>query len=179
MQPGVDEAFRQKGFPAVIDAKHAETAIRFPCRFDAFFMSALSAQHPEIANDPDFVAALNAEAEDKLGRFNTDCLMDSWKITQKWPKLFDTEKIAADADMCHAGLALLHELSKANPLDRLVSHQVTFDEATVLAHANRGDILGCVQHAAAGWKNYWRSITKADDTALIQNVANILQHPSN
>jgi predicted DCC family thiol-disulfide oxidoreductase YuxK len=177
VQSGIDEAFRQKSFPAIIDAKHAETAIRFPCRYDAFFMSALSKQHPEMANDIAFINAINGEKEDKFGRFNTDCLMDAWDIAQKWPQLFDTGKIAADVGMCMSGLGLLHELSKANPLDKLVSRQMTFDEATVSAYADRGDILGCVQHAAAGWKNYWRGITKADDLGFVQNFTNILQHP--
>jgi hypothetical protein len=159
VQSGVDEAIRQKGFPPVISATHAETAIRFPCRSDAAFMNALSAHRPNLTGEPDFIEALEAQGKDTFGRFGIDCALDSWQITQKWPQLFDTTKIVPDADMCQSGLALLQELRKSNPLDKRLNDGLSAAVETVSASATKGDIADCVGQAVAGWQEYWQIVT--------------------
>lgn len=99
LQPGIDEALRQKGFPPILKAECGEVVSNFPCRYAAAFTAIITGPQPSDERGKKFTESLRELPADVFGRFPSDCFLDTWKLISDRHDLFAGKSLQVNASV--------------------------------------------------------------------------------
>lgn len=160
IQSGLNEAVRQKGFPAVLNAKHGEVASNFPCRYAAAFANIIAGPQPVDEKGQKFTEGLKALPADVFGRYPADCLLDTWKLVNDRLDLFTGANLDINEDNCALGVEFLRLLQLSASTDTVLSSQIARDWEHSKMAAGERNFEECLQAAFGGWNTYWSTVTE-------------------
>ncbi|MGN7714900.1 thiol-disulfide oxidoreductase DCC family protein [Hyphomicrobiales bacterium] len=184
IQEGLNESVRQKGYPPVLEANHAEAAIDFPCQYAAAFSNLIAKPQTNSENSSEFATKLSKLGEDRFGRFGADCFLETWQLLHQWPDSFPENHFALiDPGSCGLGLELLRRLNNSLPVNAEPNPSINAHLQKGETAAAAGDSLQCLQESRAGWDSYWNEallsgqvmpLTSTSATAKNQEVRSLI-----
>lgn len=183
IQEGLNESIRQKGYPPMLRADHAEAAIDFPCRYAATFANLIAKPQTNNEQSSEFTTKLSQLGEDRFGRFGADCFLETWQLLHQWPDNFSEKQYASiDPGSCEIGLELLRHLENSYPAPTVSSQTINAHLRNGEKAASESDSLQCLEESRAGWDSYWDAallsgqvmpLTSASATAKTREVKSL------
>lgn len=165
IQEGLNESVRQKGYPPMLRADHAEAAIDFPCQYAAAFTSLIADSQSATEQGSEFRTKLSQLGEDRYGRFGADCFLETWQLLRQWPESFLEKRYSSiDPGSCQLGLELLRRLRNSYPAPTTSSEIINAHLQNGEKAESASENLQCLEESRAGWDNYW-------DAALMPSTA--------
>lgn len=164
VQEGLNESVRQKGYPPILRADHAEAAIDFPCRYAAAFTNLIANPQSNSQQSSEFTTQLSQLGEDRYGRFGADCLLETWQVLHQWPDSFLQKHYSSiDPGSCELGLELMRRLKNSYPAPVKSSQIIETHLQNGEKAAAASDNLQCLEESRAGWDSYWAAMLMPDE----------------
>ncbi|UIK04917.1 thiol-disulfide oxidoreductase DCC family protein [Neorhizobium galegae] len=160
VQSGLDEAVRQKGFPPILNAKFAEAATKFPCRYAAAFTYITAGPQPLDERGKKFTDAVLQLPEDAFGRFPSDCFLDTWKIINDRPDLFTGNNITITQENCEIGVEFLRRLQQSVLSDAALTAEIGAGRQRAERAASQTNSTQCLRAAFESWRTYWSAVVR-------------------
>lgn len=173
IQEGLNESVRQKGYPPMLRANHAEAVIDFPCRYAAAFVNLIANPQATSEQDPQFRSKLSQLGEDRYGRFGADCFLETWQVLHQWPESFlEKHYSSVDPGSCQLGLELLRRLRNSYPAPTESSQIINAHLQNGEKAASASENLQCLEESRAGWDSYWdAALTPRPATPLLTSAS--------
>lgn len=167
VQEGLDEAVRQKGAPPILRADQAEAVLGFPCGHGAAFVQSTATPPPPGAGRDAFGKAMSRLAEDRFGRFGSDCFIEAWQLLERWPGSFPAAaQTGLDGGYCQLGVGLLTRLRDAFPTRTPAAQSIDDQLQRAERAAAQNQVAQCWDASRAGWKAYWDAVLVSPLPAL-------------
>ncbi len=170
VQSGLDEAIRQKGFPPILNARYAEAAAGFPCRYAAAFTYITGGPQPSDEQGKKFTDAVLQLPADEFGRFPGDCFLDTWKVINDRPDLFTGNNITITQENCELGVEFLRRLQQSVLSDAALTAEIGAGLQRAERAASEKNTTRCLNAAFESWKTYWSSVANIPDGLVEQSL---------